>query len=482
MNRHFWVLIHRYVGLTMALFLIVAGLTGSILAFYDELDDWLNPESSRGHTRISVHSKPLFDAFELCGHALMLVPHSRITTIELEVKPDEAYTVYLEPSIDPATRQPYPLDFDTLKLNPYTGTEVARSKTSGGAGGEFEFPLTRKNILAFIYALHFNLALGETGKLVFGIVALIWTIDCFVGFYLTLPKRKAKSSHVTAHRNARHPGRDYRNPDHKDVELRQSWFEAAKVWICNVWRCHPWQLEPGNPFRDGVSFELVVNTNQLSYWQRWKPAWLIKWPASALRVNFDLHRASGLWAWIMLFIFAWSSVMFNLPQVYNPVMEVLFKTPPAQSPQPVLPEPRPVSPADFRKAHAIGKRLMAEQAKLHRFTVKREAWVQYDGEKGLFSYSVNSDRDVSGQWVQTSISFDASTGKLAQLGPLPTGEYSGLTVQYWLWTLHMARIWGLPYKLFVCFMGLVIAMLSVTGIYIWYKKHRAARLKRKVIG
>ena len=38
------VLIHRYGGLAMAPFLIIAGLTGSVLVFMPELDAWLNPE------------------------------------------------------------------------------------------------------------------------------------------------------------------------------------------------------------------------------------------------------------------------------------------------------------------------------------------------------------------------------------------------------------------------------------------------------
>ena len=42
--RAFLVLLHRYIGLATALFLLMAGLTGSILAFNHELDEWLNPE------------------------------------------------------------------------------------------------------------------------------------------------------------------------------------------------------------------------------------------------------------------------------------------------------------------------------------------------------------------------------------------------------------------------------------------------------
>lgn len=43
MTRRFWVLLHRYAGLYMAFFLIVAGVTGSLIAFYDELEGIVNP-------------------------------------------------------------------------------------------------------------------------------------------------------------------------------------------------------------------------------------------------------------------------------------------------------------------------------------------------------------------------------------------------------------------------------------------------------
>lgn len=41
--------------------------------------------------------------------------------------------------------------------------------------------------------------------------------------------------------------------------------------------------------------------------------------------------------------------------------------------------------------------------------------------------------------------------------------------------MHTANVFGLPYKIFVCVVGFVVAMLSVTGICIWRKK-RAARV------
>ncbi|MGH8479080.1 MAG: PepSY domain-containing protein [Gammaproteobacteria bacterium] len=43
-SREVWIRLHRYAGLAMALFLTIAGLTGSMIAFNHELDEWLNPE------------------------------------------------------------------------------------------------------------------------------------------------------------------------------------------------------------------------------------------------------------------------------------------------------------------------------------------------------------------------------------------------------------------------------------------------------
>lgn len=41
--RTLLVLLHRHIGLATALFLLMAGITCSILAFNHELDEWLNP-------------------------------------------------------------------------------------------------------------------------------------------------------------------------------------------------------------------------------------------------------------------------------------------------------------------------------------------------------------------------------------------------------------------------------------------------------
>jgi len=78
----------------------------------------------------------------------------------------------------------------------------------------------------------------------------------------------------------------------------------------------------------------------------------------------------------------------------------------------------------------------------------------------------------------TWLLFDGTTGKFAGIN-IPTGQNAGTSFNSWIFALHMAMIWGMPFKIFVCVVGILIAMLSITGVYIWLKKRRAKRLSRE---
>ena len=107
------VLLHRYAGLAMTFFLIVVAVTGSVLAFYHELDRWLNPEL----LTVSVRDAPMLDAFTLCERAEALEPHGRIAGINLWRHAGEAYGVGLEPRTDPTTGEAYELAYNGCSCN-----------------------------------------------------------------------------------------------------------------------------------------------------------------------------------------------------------------------------------------------------------------------------------------------------------------------------------------------------------------------------
>src|SRR5438067_381714 len=67
-------------------------------------------------------------------------------------------------------------------------------------------------------------------------------------------------------------------------------------------------------------------------------------------------------------------------------------------------------------------------------------------ERGLSRDIEDSDIDAIGG--RTDLYFDAGSGELRLL-LLPTGQYSGNTVTTWLYHLHTANVFGLPYRIFV---------------------------------
>jgi uncharacterized iron-regulated membrane protein len=393
--RSVMLVLHRWTGLAMAGFLILVGLTGSVLAFRAKLDRFINPE-------LYVKAQPdqkLLDLATLAEQAEQLAPEAQVGYFWVD---SERATMSMTPRMNPATGKPYQSSFDHLILDPYTGRELGRFRMGDIRQG-------RVNLLPFIYDLHTSLATqSQTGWTFVGSVALVWTLDCFVAFCLTLPRSKG-------------------------------------------------------PF-----------------WKRWKQAWQVKWRASGTRVNFDLHRAGGLWLWPLLFVFGWSSVMMGLRPVYEGVTQKVFDY---QSDGDIMAKfmlPRPVEHPrlGWRGAQQAGERLMAEQAALHHFTVTRPYGMAYIPEYGLYTYGVRSSMDIRGSGWDTSMFIDGNTGELRDLS-LPSGQHTGNTISTWLWGIHYADLRDLlPFRIFISAFGLFVATLSTTGVLIWWKKRQVRRFHR----
>lgn len=171
-RRAFWVVAHRWAGLTIAFFLCVAGLTGSLIAWNHELDELFAPALFQTDPP-EAGARPL-DPLALRARAEALTG-ARIDRAPLHWEEGEAVQYY--PAAAPG--QPT-LAYNQIGLDPYTGKETARRQRGALTEG-------RHNIMPFVYRLHYELALGRWMYLAFGIAALIWTLDCFVGFFLTLP-------------------------------------------------------------------------------------------------------------------------------------------------------------------------------------------------------------------------------------------------------------------------------------------------------
>ena len=107
--------IYRYVGLAIAVFLTVAGLTGSILAFDTDLDAWLNPELFEAKA-----SGPILPPSEIAKSVEALDPRIIAAWIPLAVEPGEAALVWISTEHDPATGEHYEVGFNQVFVEPST--------------------------------------------------------------------------------------------------------------------------------------------------------------------------------------------------------------------------------------------------------------------------------------------------------------------------------------------------------------------------
>ncbi|WP_445492018.1 siderophore utilization protein FsrB [Rhodopseudomonas sp. RCAM05734] len=402
--------LHRWAGLLTAGFLFFSGITGAVISWDHELDDLLNKKlfdvTTPGPARPSVELAALIEQRD---------PRARVRYLLTTPEKGESLAFFVQPQIDPATGKRFTLDYNQVFLDPNTGAELGRRYWGA------VWPVTRENFVSFLYKLHYTMHIPEFwgsdrwGARLLGVIAIIWTIDCFVGFYLTLPARRLVKA-----------GR------------------AASV-----------ERELGKGF-----------------WARWEPAWKIKTSGSAYRINFDIHRAFSLWTWALLFVIAFTAFSLNLYfEVFSPLMKKVSDY-----------TPTPFELREYRDLdHPIEPKMTFADI-LARATAdgKARGWdapvgsLFYGAAHGVYAagfFRPGEDHGAAGV-APAQLYYDSEDGRPIGDRVPWVGTAADIFVQPQL-PLHSGRIAGLPGRILISLMGLVVAVLSVTGVVIWWRKRRA---------
>jgi uncharacterized iron-regulated membrane protein len=404
--RGFWTLVHRYAGLLTAGFLFISGFTGAIISWDHELDDLLNPHLMEAHTPGTPQS-----ALALAQQVEARYPQIQVSFMPIQVEKGEAIAFGVSPRVDPVTQKLYQPGFNQVFVDPVSGAELG--KREWGA----VWPITKETFVSFLYRLHYTLHIPEMwgidrwGLWLMGGIAMIWVVDSFVGFYLTLPLRRQN---------------------------------AAKSWG-----------------------------------QRWKPAWKVRWKGGSNKLNFDLHRAFSLWTWALLIILSFTAFSLNLySEIFYPVMSKISKvTPTPFDTRPMADIYKPFTP---KVEYAAVIETAAKEAKQRNWSEPVGSVFYTNGFDvyGVSFYKPGDDHGSGG--VGPAYLYYDGAGKL--LGErLPwKGTAADIFVQA-QFPLHSGRILGLPGRILISFMGIVVAMLSVTGVIIWWRKRvsRAVTAERR---
>lgn len=160
-----------YLGLSAGFIFAIAGLTGSALVFYVELDEILNPQ-----LRIEVSdTQKNLQSYEALFQSLNHVHPERQNSWRLEMPRNENSMIvarYYKPKeTEHLHFAPY-----MVWLNPYTA-EVISSRLWGDT------------IMTWIYDLHYTLLLDSTGKIIMGILGSFLIALLLSGIYLWFPTK-----------------------------------------------------------------------------------------------------------------------------------------------------------------------------------------------------------------------------------------------------------------------------------------------------
>lgn len=389
------VLLHRWCGLFIAGFLFIAGLTGAVIAWDHELDEWANPQLFQA---VSGATETPLAPLELARLAEARDPRLRVSFVQLALEPGHTAMLGVAARIDPVTGAPYALGFNQLAMDPATG------QTQGWRQWG-RISLSREHLLPFLYKLHYTMHIPkgwgiEWGVWLMGVVSAVWIADCFLALWISFPN--------------------------------------ARSW------------------RKSFSFRLRQG---------------------GAKLNFDLHRSGGVWVWGLLLMLAVTSVSLNLGnQVMRPLVSVLS----------------PLTPTPFQKHEGSRSReltdplLNREQAiAAAEAEARRRDWTepagtlfyaQRFGIYGVAFFTPENDRDDNGMG-NAVLYLDGDTGAIVGDKVPGHGSAGDVFMQAQL-PLHSGRILGTPGRLLMSFMGILVAVLSVTGVAIWMRKRRALMVQK----
>lgn len=170
---------HRWFGLGAALWLLLLALTGSAIAFHDEIDRALNPALRR-----VAPAGPALSLDRIAAAIERQEPNTTLDYIMLPTRPDDAILGFVAPRRALGQAGAPGHVFRQYYVDPYRGS-ILGTRIFG------EFGLDARRLMPFLYQLHMDLMLGGLGKWLLGLVALLWIIDHLISVAISFPRRRA---------------------------------------------------------------------------------------------------------------------------------------------------------------------------------------------------------------------------------------------------------------------------------------------------
>ncbi len=173
-RRQLWLQVHLWLGLALGLLLSIYGITGSILVFHTEIDEWLHPKLLVVERPVDAQYRPLAELAAVAKTAMPVAAKHTFTTYPRNA--DAAFKLnFMLPVADGEQRW-------LVGVDPYAARVTGKLLLSRSAGW---LPET---FIGFIFELHYDLLLpSEVGDIVVGVSAALLIISTLTGLIVWWP-------------------------------------------------------------------------------------------------------------------------------------------------------------------------------------------------------------------------------------------------------------------------------------------------------
>lgn len=214
---------------------------------------------------------------------------------------------------------------------------------------------------------------------------------------------------------------------------------------------------------------MLLGLSGLILWSGWRNLALgfkIRWNASLPRVSYDIHNVWGFCSNVFLIVIGFIGAFIVLAHQSPAVAALFFGSPPKVEPM-VSPNQQPI---------ALSKLLQTADAALP----GGEMTAVYFADKPVPKVSVNKKfpdefKPLIHDSGLSTVEINQYTGKVLKVNkvvPPPTG----IKIAMLLAAFHFGTFWGLPSQILYVFMGLVCAVLFITGVVIWLNNKQTKNL------
>lgn len=174
-GRRLWIAFHRWAGLVLGAVFVLMGLSGSILAFREPIDEWLNAKIMRVEAPPGGSRRPLS---EILASAKKAVPPAALAErLKMPRHPGLAAAVtFIVLSDD--------LDSDVIEVfvNPFTARPTGQRFLQRGDN------LLSKPFIHLLMDFHWTLLLGYERAYLIGSAAIFIFLSVLAGLYLWWPR------------------------------------------------------------------------------------------------------------------------------------------------------------------------------------------------------------------------------------------------------------------------------------------------------